>query len=114
MRSVSLTRVASLIEKAVNRTMLSRTIGDYPDDADSFSEAARVEFLRLMGTTPSTMDAQDGVERTAASALDRLRIELAERRKQVEKERENLAIVSGRNCDPKNDSDQGMNPCARP
>ena len=95
MRSISLTRVASLIEKAVNRTMLARTIGDYPEDADSFSEAARVEFLRLMGSTPSTLDPQAGAERTAASALDRLRTELAERRKQVAKERENLALVAG-------------------
>lgn len=94
-RSISLSRVASLIEKAVNRTMLARTIGDFPEDADSFSEAARVEFLRLMGSTPSTKDPKDGVERTASSALERLRIELAERRKQVEKEREKLSIVAG-------------------
>ncbi len=94
-RSISLTRVASLIEKAVNRTMLARTIGDFPEDADSFSEAARVEFLRLMGSTPSSKDPKQGVERTAASTLDRLRTELAERRKQVEQAREKLSIVAG-------------------
>lgn len=93
-RSISMTRVASLIEKAVNRTMLARTLGDFPDDAESFSVAARSEFMRLMGDRPSADE--DPVQRQAATALARLEEEVAERRQEVEEQRRTLERVGGR------------------
>lgn len=81
LRSVSMTRVASLIEKAVNRTMLARTLGDYPEDAESFSKDAREEFLRLMDQTDSAPPPP--VEAEAMNTLGRLKAELAERRREM-------------------------------
>ena len=92
-RSISLTRVASLIEKAVNRTMLARTLGDVPDDAESFSFAARTEFLRMMGQSPSTRD--DPLQGQAATALERLKQQVAERRRIVEEKRRSLEAGDG-------------------
>ncbi len=98
-RSVSMTRVASLIEKAVNRTMIARTIGDHPEDGDSFSVAARREFLRMVtgeDAPPSTRaEADDPVKLQAQSALAKLKAELAERRREVAQRRQALAEVDG-------------------
>ena len=92
-RSISLSRVASLIEKAVNRTMMARTLGDFPMDAEGFSVAARSEFMRLVSDNPSTRE--DPLESQAASALARLKREVAERRREVEQQRRTLETVGG-------------------
>jgi len=92
-RSISLSRVASLIEKAVNRTMMARTLGDFPLDAEGFSVAARSEFMRLVSDSPPTRE--DPLESQAASALARLKREVAQRRQEVEQQRRNLETVGG-------------------
>lgn len=93
-RSVSMTRVAALIEKAVNRTMLARTLGDFPEDAEAFSVAARSEFMRLV--TDHSPEEQDPSQHEAASALARLKEQVAERRQEVEEQRRTLETVGGR------------------
>lgn len=76
--SVSLSRVASLLEKAVNRTLIRRTLDGLPDDALSLSSSAREEFVRLArGADPN--DATRIAAR-ASSTLERLRTELRQRR----------------------------------
>ncbi len=99
-RSVSLSRVASLLEKAVNRTMIARTIGcangEYPDDAEAFSGQARREFLAMLGGDDASLREGDReVEREARGTLKQLEGELAERREAVAAERRALAGVSG-------------------
>ena len=69
LRSVSLSRVANLIEKAVNRTLLARTIGDPGDSERGFSQAARAEFVRML----SAPEGPDPIEKEAVTALDRLK-----------------------------------------
>lgn len=93
-RSVSMTRVAALIEKAVNRTMLARTLGDFPEDAEAFSVAARSEFMRLVADR--SPEEQDPTQHEAASALARLKEQVAERRQEVEEQRRTLETVGGR------------------
>lgn len=90
-RSVSMRRVASLIEKAVNRTLIARTIGELPDDADAFSEATRMEFMSMLAADGPAQAAgheakervDDRVGQRAQTALARLKKELAERREAV-------------------------------
>lgn len=95
-RSLSLNRIASLIEKAVNRTMISRTLGGFPDDGERFSTDAREEFLRLVRDSSSPSSSSSGeLEGEAVSALERLKLELSERKREVEEERRSLTAVGG-------------------
>jgi len=82
--AVSLSRVAALLEKAVNRTLIRRTLEGAPDDALSLSSAAREEFVRLARGGPGT-DEGDVRER-ASGALARLRGELTRRRAALARE----------------------------
>ena len=84
-RSVSMTRIAGLLEKAVNRALVQRTIGDMGEENDSFSRAAREEFVKMVR---SGEDAEGGTE--ASSALDRLKSELRERRALLQEEQAEL------------------------
>ncbi len=95
-RSLSLSRVASLIEKAVNRTLIARTLGEATDDVGEFSIHARQEFLAMLrGDEASLRASEEEVEAKARGALDKLEGELAQRRAQVERQREALARVDG-------------------
>ena len=47
-RTVRMSRVAGLIEKAVNRALLERTLGDPSDLGDAFSRSARDAFVKLV------------------------------------------------------------------
>jgi hypothetical protein len=91
LRSISLTRVAALLEKAVNRALVARTIGDLPDDHDSFSRAARREFVRMMkaGEDPA------GAPPEAGRALERLKRELRERRRVIQEQQAKLSRDPG-------------------
>ena len=101
LRSVSLARVSMLIEKAVNRALLARTLhNDEGDDAESaqfesVSVTARKEFMAM-----ATSDAPDEkdlshVEEHAVSALDQLKEELAGRRREVAEQERALRSVGG-------------------
>lgn len=90
-RSVSMNRVAALLEKAVNRALIARTLesdgghGSVSEDALSLSSVAREEFMRLSATdlhAPESGDVDaEPLHSRASSTLDRLRRELAERRR---------------------------------
>lgn len=89
-RSVSMSKMAALLEKAVNRALIARTLGegDDADDAGEVSAAARAEFVRLTRAElgaggdggPGGDFADEGLRRSARhSTLDRLKRDLAER-----------------------------------
>ena len=95
-RSLSLSRVAALIDKAVNRTMIARTLGEADDDVQEFSVHARQEFLAMLrGDEEGELASERQVEAQARGALDKLETELAERRAAVEAERSALSQVGG-------------------
>lgn len=95
-RSLSLSRVAGLIDKAVNRTMIARTLGDGTDDVTEFSDHARQEFLAMLrGDEDAVRRSEQEVEAQARGALGKLKDELAERRAAVDEERRALAQVGG-------------------
>lgn len=95
-RSLSLSRVAGLIEKAVNRTMIARTLGDDPVDVEDFSVHARREFMAMLkGDEEQVRASERAVEAQARGAIDKLESELAERRAAVAQEREALDQVTG-------------------
>lgn len=79
--AISLARVGALIEKAVNRTLIRRTVDGLPDDALALSASAREEFLRL-ARGDEAADASRMAER-ATSTLTRLRTELQRRRAEL-------------------------------
>ncbi|MEZ6013954.1 MAG: hypothetical protein R3F49_02465 [Planctomycetota bacterium] len=86
LHSISLSRVAALLEKAVNRTLIRRTLEGLPDDALSLSSSAREEFVRLALGTDASEAAR--INERASSTLVRLRGELARRRAALEVEAE--------------------------
>lgn len=95
-RSLSLSRVAALIEKAVNRTMIARTLGEDLEDVEEFSVDARREFVAMLrGDDDEVKASEERVEAQARDALGKLEDELAERRSAALKERANLAQVDG-------------------
>jgi hypothetical protein len=76
--AISLSRVGALLEKAVNRTLIRRTVDGLPDDALALSSSAREEFLRLArGVEPRE---STRIAERASSTLERLRTELTNRR----------------------------------
>ena len=79
-RSVSLRNVAGLLEKAVNRTLIRRTLDGATDDALTLSSSAREEFLRLARGEGANDRESARMASRATSTLDRLRRELVERR----------------------------------
>lgn len=87
-RSIKLTEMAELIEKAVNRTLMARTIGHLDDEIEGFSGDARGEFLRLV--QDDNEKRVEGLERKAQGELTRLKDELARRRKALERQEEAL------------------------
>jgi len=84
LRSISLSEIAGLIERAVNRTLIARTLGKVDDGIESFSQAARQEFIGMMRSGGAE---QRDVEREAESELARLKGELHKRRLEVKSER---------------------------
>jgi hypothetical protein len=90
-RTVSMTRIAGLLEKAVNRALVARTIGDLGDDTDSFSRAARAEFVKMVKTGEAVESVEDETSPAeAGSALDRLKLELRERRAVLQEQQTEL------------------------
>lgn len=74
-RSVSLSRVAGLIENAIQTALMQRHLGVVEDHQKAFSEAARQEFVRLIeGGSPQAAPPE------AEDALDRLKSQLRSRR----------------------------------
>ncbi|MGD2018528.1 MAG: hypothetical protein PVJ89_10460, partial [Planctomycetota bacterium] len=83
LRSVSMSRIAALIEKAINRELIARTLEGDSDDALSLSSDARAGFLELARSEMSgRVDAES--ESSAFANLDRLRAELDARRAELE------------------------------
>lgn len=94
-RSVSMARMGALLEKAVNRALIERTLDSDSGDALSLSSAARKTFLELtqsevagehaLGEAPGDGSLEGNLEGTlqsrATSTLDRLKRELEDRRK---------------------------------
>lgn len=83
--SVSMTRIAALLEKAVNRTLIERTLESGSDEALTLSHTARDEFLRLSEKAiqegeDGTATLSDPLRSRATSTLDRLKRELVKRR----------------------------------
>lgn len=88
-RSVSLSKVSGLIEKAINRALIERTLGSVGDDQEAFSSAAREEFVRLIqGGKPQSAPPEAG------SALDRLKSQLRNQRQDLA---ENQQLLSHKN-----------------
>ena len=88
-RSVSMSRIASLIEKAINRELIARTLEGDTDDALSLSANARAGFLELARQEMSgRVDAE--AESSAFAGLDRLRAELEARRAELEEKERRL------------------------
>lgn len=88
-RSVSMSRIASLIEKAINRELIARTLDGDTDDALSLSANARAGFLELARHEMSgRVDAE--AESSAFADLGRLRAELDARRSELEEKERRL------------------------
>lgn len=90
-RSISLSRMAGLIEKAVNRTLLQRTVGEPGEDHAEFSQDARSEFMRLLQSEQEGSSGSIPSEAEAGTALDRLKRDLRVRRGKLRREEEALA-----------------------
>ncbi|MFT5198774.1 MAG: hypothetical protein ACI87O_001433 [Planctomycetota bacterium] len=89
-RSVSLSRVAGLIEKAINRALIERTLGSVGDDQEAFSNAAREEFVRLIqGGKPQSAPPEAG------SAMDRLKSQLRHQRQDQAENQQLLSVKQG-------------------
>ncbi|MEM6569366.1 MAG: hypothetical protein AAF957_13200 [Planctomycetota bacterium] len=95
-RSVSMNRMASLIEKAVNRALIERTLEGGEDEALSLSTTARDEFMKLARNELGTGAADaSSVREQATTTLDRLRKELSERRAALSDRERQLAEAGG-------------------
>lgn len=94
-RSVSMNRVAGLIEKAVNRTLLSRTLGGTDDEHHAFSEAAREEFVRMVRGIDEGQRSESLADSPAETALDRLKQDLRTRRAELHKQQTALSADRG-------------------
>ncbi len=89
-RSVSLTRIASLIETAIQNALMQRNLGVVEDHQEAFSEAAREEFVRMIqGGAPQPAPPEAG------SALDRLKTQLRTRRQTLAEEQRSLLCGGG-------------------
>jgi hypothetical protein len=79
LRSVSLRQISTLIEQAVNRTLLARTIGVDPGEMQALLEGARGEFLSML-EAGSRLDSSRATlhqgRASLESELSRLREEL--------------------------------------
>ena len=84
LRSVSTSEVALLIERAVNRTLMERTIGALdPDEMTEILHAAETQFTRQLREFVDLADSRQAVEahrRESQAELARLRESLEERR----------------------------------
>jgi len=90
-RSVSMTRMGALLEKAVNRALIERTLDADSGDALSLSSSARATFLELtrsevageaaLHEAPGDGALGGTLQSRATSTLDRLKRELEDRRK---------------------------------
>ena len=101
-RTVRMSRVAGLIEKAVNRALLERTLGDPSDLGDAFSRSARDAFVKLVQEraegdsvvqvpAEAPMLTSGSMDGTAGTALERLKRDLRERRRVLGEEQKRLA-----------------------
>ncbi len=101
LRSVSLSRVSMLIEKAVNRALLARTLhndGDEDEESaqfESVSVTARKEFMAMATSDVPVEDEVSDVQEHAVSALDQLKAELAGRRREVAEQERALRSIGG-------------------
>ncbi|MEO2163022.1 MAG: hypothetical protein ABGY29_10910, partial [bacterium] len=93
--------LAQLIEKAVNRALLARTLhNDGGEDAESaqfesVSVTARKEFMAMASSDAPDEGETSQVEEHAVSALDQLKEELAGRRREVAEQERALRSVGG-------------------
>lgn len=101
-RTVRMSEVTGLIEKAVNRALLERTLGDPSDLGDAFSRSARDAFVKLVqeraeGNSVVQVPAEapmltsGSMDGTAGTALERLKRDLRERRRILGEEQKRLA-----------------------
>ena len=88
-RSVSMSRIAALIEKAINRELIARTLDGDTDDALSLSANAREGFLELARSEMSG-HVDVSADSSAFADLDRLREELEARRAELEEKGRSL------------------------
>lgn len=89
-RSISLSRMAGLIEKAVNRTLLQRTVGEPGEDHAEFTQDARSEFMRLLQSEQAGASDKVPTDEEAGTALDRLKRDLRVRRGKLRQQEEAL------------------------
>ncbi len=98
-RSVSLSRVAGLIENAIQTALMQRHLGVVEDHQKAFSEAARQEFVRLIeGGSPQAAPPE------AEDALDRLKSQLRSRRETLEEDQRSWQTGQGHDSE----SDQAL------
>ena len=101
-RTVRMSEVTGLIEKAVNRALLERTLGDPSDLGDAFSRSARDAFVKLVQEraegdsvvqvpAEAPMLTSGSMDGTAGTALERLKRDLRERRRVLGEEQKRLA-----------------------
>lgn len=103
-RHVSRAMVSKLIEKAVNRTLMERTIGVPDPELRELVRKAHDEFNRIVGHQDEIDRTREqiGAQRTALKEeLAKIRAELGERRQFVElrKSRELLEIAADEDAD---------------
>lgn len=82
-RSVSMSRVTALLEKAINRALIERTVDGDVVSARSLSANVSEEFLRLARDESGDDRRQEdaALRERAATTLDRLRRQLVERKR---------------------------------
>jgi len=109
-RSVGMREVSLLIERAVNRTLVERTLSVAPREVEALVDAAQGEFTRQLKGLTDLADSRELVERHRSEwrqNLDELRRRVAERRGFLEQrepidpraEREYAARVEARLAD---------------
>ncbi|MFT4542951.1 MAG: hypothetical protein ACI841_003186 [Planctomycetota bacterium] len=82
-RTIQLRLLPELIEKAVNRTLLARTIDENGDTA-GVGKAAREEFMRLLRETPpEEREAEDSEPVKSLTTLERIKARLSDERSQL-------------------------------
>ncbi len=101
LRSVSLSTVSDLIEKAVNRALLARTLHNDEDPSQeerhlaSISEATREEFLTLVNSDAPQENRIGAMEAQAVSTIGQLQTELHSRRAEIAHQELKLDTVGG-------------------
>ena len=82
-RTIQLKLLPELIEKAVNRSLIARTLNDAGEDPGDIGRTAREEFMRLLRETPPEQREGDPDEEKSISTLERIKARMAEERSKL-------------------------------